>query len=214
MSTSRLIVVEGPIGVGKTTLARRLAQTFGCEPLLEHAAENPFLEKFYRNPGASALPVQLYFLLQRARQIQDWRQYDLFARVRIADFLLDKDRLFARLTMDEDEYRLYETVYQSLAIDAPQPDLVVSLQAPMPVLLERINRRGIAYEQQIDINYLQGVVDAYTQFFYYFDEAPLLIVNTAEIDLVNNDQDYQLLLDQIMHIKSGRHYFNPIPAGF
>ncbi|MEK6749504.1 MAG: deoxynucleoside kinase [Pseudomonadota bacterium] len=214
MSTSRLIVVEGPIGVGKTTLARRLAQTFGCEPMLERAAENPFLEKFYRDPNTSALPVQLYFLLQRARQLQKWRQDDLFQRVRIADFLLDKDRLFARLTLDDDEYRLYETVYQSLAIDAPRPDLVVSLQAPLPVLLERINRRGIDYEQQINASYLQRVVDAYTQFFYYFDAAPLLVVNTAEINLVDNEQDYQLLLEHIMRIKSGRHYFNPIPAGF
>jgi thymidylate kinase len=138
----RYVVVEGPIGVGKTSLARRLAQSFGSELVLEQDQENPFLERFYRNPRAAAFQTQLYFLFQRARQLQDLRQHDLFEQVRVADYLLDKDRLFARLTLDDEEYALYEQVYARLAIDAPVPDLVVYLQAPVDVLLERISGAG------------------------------------------------------------------------
>ena len=146
----RFIVVEGPIGVGKTSLARRLARSFGSELILEQADENPFLERFYRNPRAAALQTQLFFLFQRTRQLEDIRQHDLFETVRVADYLLDKDRLFAQLTLDEEELALYEQVYSRLAVDAPAPDLVIYLQAPVDVLLERIERRGIRYEQQIE----------------------------------------------------------------
>ncbi len=206
------IVVEGPIGVGKTSLARRLAKSFGSELLLERAEENPFLERFYQDPRQAALPTQLFFLFQRARQIQELRQADMFKPVRVADFLLDKDRLFAQLTLDDDELRLYEQAYQSLSLDAPQPDLVIYLQAPVEVLQERINRRGIAYELLADAAYLQGVADAYTRFFYYYLTAPLLIVNAADIDFVNNQDDYGLLLEQVRTVRSGRHYFNPVPV--
>lgn len=205
------IVVEGPIGVGKTSLAKRLADTFGSELLLEGAADNPFLERFYRNPKQGALQTQLFFLLQRAQQMQDLRQGDMFEPVRVADFLMDKDRLFAELTLDQEEFKLYEQVYQHLAVDAPKPDRVIYLQAPVHVLLKRITRRGIGYERQIDSAYLQALCDAYTRFFHYYDASPLLIVNAAEINLVDSEAHYQALLDTMASVKSGRHYFNPMP---
>ncbi len=205
------IVVEGPIGVGKTSLARRLAKSFNGELLLEGADSNPFLPRFYRDPRNGALPTQLFFLMQRAQQMQDIRQSDLFNTVRIADFLLEKDRLFARLTLDEQELKLYEQVYAALAMDAPQPDLVIYMQAPVEVLLQRVRKRGIAHERFIDTQYLQRINEAYTEFFYHYSASPLLIINAAEIDLVGNEQDYHQLLEQIIGMRSGRHYFNPMP---
>lgn len=205
----RYIVIEGPIGVGKTSLAKRLAGDFGGELLLEGAEENPFLERFYRNPRHAALPTQLFFLFQRAQQIQALRQSDMFAPVRVADFILEKDRLFAQLTLDDHELKLYEQVYDNITVDAPQPDLVIYLQAPVDVLLNRVQKRGRDYERFIETNYLQRLVEAYTRFFYHYTATPLLIVNAADIDLVNNDQDYKLLLDRLSKSISGRHYFNP-----
>jgi deoxyguanosine kinase len=208
----RFIVVEGPIGVGKTSLARRLARSFGSELILEQAEENPFLERFYRNPRAAALPTQLFFLFQRTKQLEDIRQHDLFETVRVADYLLEKDRLFAQLTLDEQELALYGQVYARLAVDAPTPDLVIYLQAPVDVLLERIERRGIGYEQQIERSYLEKLQDAYARFFYDYRASPLLIVNAAQADFVNNDQDYADLLDQVRRIRRGRHYYNPLKS--
>ena len=210
--TPRYIVVEGPIGVGKTSLCRRLADYLGAETLLEQAEENPFLERFYQNPRHAALPTQLFFLFQRARQIQDLRQSDMFtAPTRVADFLMEKDRLFAQITLDDDEFRLYEQVYSSLTLDAPRPDLVIYLQAPVATLIERVQKRGRQVERFIESAYLQRLADAYTRYFYYYNESPLLIVNAADIDLVNKQQDFELLLERINQIKSGRHYFNPVP---
>jgi deoxyadenosine/deoxycytidine kinase len=206
----RYVVVEGPIGVGKTSLARRLAKSFGSELVLEQGDENPFLERFYRNPRAAAFQTQLYFLFQRARQIQELRQADLFERVRVADYLLDKDRLFARLTLDDEEFALYEQVYERLAIDAPVPDLVVYLQAPVDVLLERIARRGIQYEQVIEPRYLERLVESYSRFFLEYDVAPVLMVNASEIDLVGSDADFASLLKEVARARKGRHYFNPM----
>ncbi|MCI0506059.1 MAG: deoxynucleoside kinase [Gammaproteobacteria bacterium] len=210
--TPRYIVVEGPIGVGKTSLCRRLADHLGAETLLEQAEENPFLERFYQNPRHTALPTQLFFLFQRVRQLQELRQSDMFAApTRVADFLMDKDRLFAQITLDDDEFRLYEQVFSSLTLDAPRPDLVIYLQAPVPTLAERVHKRGRKYERLIETAYLQKLSDAYTRYFYYYNESPLLIVNAADIDLVNNQQDFELLLERIKQIRSGRHYFNPVP---
>ena len=203
------IVVEGPIGVGKTTLANRLAKSFGSDLLLEGADENPFLEKFYDDPNAAALPTQLFFLLQRARQLKEMKQADMFNPVRVADFLIEKDRLFAELTLDSDELDLYEQVYASMTIDVPRPDLVVYLQAPVEVLLERIQKRGLKHERFIEAAYLQRLCDSYIQFFYQYSSAPLLIVNAADIDFANNEGDYNLLYEQIREVKTGRHYFNP-----
>jgi deoxyguanosine kinase len=206
------IVVEGPIGVGKTSLARRLASTFETELLLEGAEENPFLERFYRNPREAALPTQLYFLFQRARQMQAMRQGDIFRPVRVADFLMEKDRLFASLTLDDEELKLYEQVYAQMTLDVPTPDLVIYLQAPVDVLRTRIRARGIPHEQLMDQLYLEKVVDAYASLFHYYDSSPLLIVNAASIDPVHNDEDYEALLARIRGISSGRHFFNPEPS--
>lgn len=208
----RFIVVEGPIGVGKTSLARRLARSFGSELILEQAEENPFLERFYRNPRSAALPAQLFFLFQRTRQLEDIRQHDLFDTVRVADYLLDKDRLFARLTLDDEEFALYEQIYARLAIDTPIPDLVIYLQAPIDVLLERIARRGIRYEQGIDRGYLERLQEAYARFFHGYDRSPLLIVNAAHADFVGNDRDYEQLFEQIRRMRRGRQYYNPLKS--
>jgi len=209
LQTLRHIVVEGTIGVGKTSLARRLAASFNAALMLEDAEDNPFLERFYRNPRSAALPAQLFFLFQRARQLEVLRQQDLFATLHVSDYLFDKDRLFAQLNLEADELNLYEQVYARLAIDIPRPDLVIYLQAPADVLLQRIARRGIRYEQQIERAYLERLNHAYASFFYDYRAAPLLIVNAAQADFVNRDQDYEQLLTELLRVKSGRHYFNP-----
>jgi deoxyadenosine/deoxycytidine kinase len=208
----RYIVVEGPIGVGKTSLARRLADSFETDLLLEGSEENPFLERFYVDPRSGALAAQLFFLFQRARQMQAMRQADLFQPVRVADFLMEKDRLFAEITLDADELKLYEQVYYHLAVDAPVPDLVIYLQAPEDVLLKRIARRGIRYERKIDADYLRRLSEAYARMFLDYDASPVLIVNATHIDLIDNERDYQALLEQIRITRRGRQYFNPLSA--
>ncbi|MEP7313509.1 MAG: deoxynucleoside kinase [Pseudomonadota bacterium] len=206
----RFIAIEGPIGVGKTSFALKLAASLEAETVLEQASDNPFLERFYRNPRVGALPAQLYFLFQRAQQLALLRQQDLFAPLRVADYLLAKDRLFARITLDEDEFRLYEQVHDKLAIEAPKPDLVVYLQAPVDVLLDRIARRGIAYEGLIDKAYLTRLNEAYARFFHEYEAGPLLIVNAATIDPVNNSADYDELVAAISRMNRGRLYYNPL----
>lgn len=205
----RYIVVEGPIGVGKTSLARRLATTLACELVLEQAEENPFLESFYRNRRQGALPAQLYFLLQRARQLEQFRHGDMFADVRVADYLLDKDRLFAELNLSPNELELYNQVAATLDLDPPKPDLVIYLQAPASVLMKRVAIRGIPYEQAMDLDYLERLGEAYARFFYDFDAAPLLIVNAESIDPVNRESDYEDLLRTIARVRRGRHFYNP-----
>lgn len=206
----RFIVVEGPIGVGKTTLARRLAETLGAQAVLEQAEQNPFLERFYRDPQATAFATQLHFLFQRAQQLAALRQADLFAPLRVADYLLEKDDLFARLTLDAAEYALYQQVHAKLGIVAPKPDLVVYLQAPVDVLVERIARRRIPLEQRIERGYLERLNQAYARFFHDYDAAPLLIVNAATIDPAGNAADYEELLGAIQRMKRGRLYYNPL----
>ena len=208
----RFIAVEGPIGVGKTSLTKRLAETFNYELLLENAEENPFLDRFYQNPRQHALATQLFFLFQRAQQIEESRQSDLFEPVRVSDFLIDKDMLFAELNLEKDEYNLYHKVYQHLVIDAPKPDLVIYLQAPTEVLLQRIQKRGIPSEQMIESEYLNQLNRAYTEFFHYYSDSKLLIVNSAEIDLVANDEDYDQLVSYVLSLPNGTHYFNPKPT--
>ena len=205
----RFIVVEGPIGVGKTSLATRLSDSFSGELVLEHLTDNPFLERFYRSGRRAALPAQLFYLFQRTRQLEELRQSDMFAPVRVADYLIDKDRIFAELTLDGEELALYDQICEKLDIVAPVPDLVVYLQASVDTLLSRIARRGISYERLIDRAYLEKLNDAYARHFYSYDEAPLLIVNASGIDLVNNDSDYERLLQQIQRTSGGRHFFNP-----
>ncbi len=207
------LAIEGPIGVGKTSLARRLADAFGSKVLLEQPEENPFLDRFYQARARFALPTQLFFLFQRARQIQPLKQGDMFRPGCVADFLLDKDSLFARVNLDDDELRLYEQVYSHLSLDLPVPDQVVYLQAPVDVLMARIRQRDLGYERLIEREYLQQVVDAYTQFFYHYSAGPILVVNAAEINFVDNDDDFEVLVDQIRKHYSGRHFFNPLSVG-
>ncbi len=212
MTERRYIVIEGPIGVGKTSLARRLAESLDSDLLLEEPESNPFLERFYRDPRGAALPTQLFFLFQRARQIEQLRQADIFNPVRVADFMIEKDRLFAEINLDRHELSLYEKVAESLALEPPAPDLVVYLQAPVDTLLFRIARRGVDYERRFNRRYLERLAEAYSRFFHDFDRAPLLIVNAAMIDPVHNDEHFEILRDAICRIRSGRHFFNPIAA--
>ena len=205
------IVVEGPIGVGKTSLATRLAEDSGADLLLERAEENPFLERFYQNPEQAGLPTQLHFLFQRIKQLEHFRQDDLFRTGMVADFMFEKDRLFAQTILDDDELHLYDQVTTNLDVRFRVPDLVIYLQAPLDVLLTRIHKRHRKIESQLEPAYLQRLVDGYTEFFYHYAEAPLLIVNASVIDLVGNENDYQALVEQIPQAKSGRHYFNPLP---
>ncbi len=204
----RFIVVEGPIGVGKTSLARRLAASLSGEVILEQVDENPFLERFYRSGRNAALPAQLFFLFNRARQMEIFRQSDLFATVRVADFHLDKDRLFAELNLDREELELYRQISAKLEIESPVPDLVIYLQASVDALLARIARRGIPYERMIDRRYLERLTDAYSRYFHNYDQGPLLIVNASSIDPIHNEADYAALLQQILTTR-GRSFFNP-----
>jgi len=208
----KYIAVEGPIGVGKTTLANKLAETFNYYVLLEQPSENPFLESFYKNPGQSALAAQLFFLFQRMQQIQDLKQRSLFEPVRVADFVIEKDRLFAEVNLSKEEMQLYDKVYDHLTIDAPTPDLVIYLQAPVDVLLDRINRRGNPNEKYLTGDYLERLNEAYSKFFLYYESAPLLIVNAAGINLHDSESDYEMLVDNIMSNPKGKNFLNPQPS--
>lgn len=208
----RYIAVEGPLGAGTTSLARRLADSLSADLVLEEVYENPFLERFYRDGKSAALPAQMFFLFMRARQMESMRQPDLFSSVRVSDYLFAKDRLFAELNLSFDELQLYNQVEATLAIDAPVPDLVIYLQASVDSLLERIARRGVLYERAIDRRYLERLTDAYARFFHAYDDGPLLIVNASQIDPINNDADYAQLFQQIERTTGGRHFFNPVAA--
>ena len=201
--------VEGPIGVGKTSLARRLADTFSAELIFEEAEANPFLPRFYREPREAALPTQLSFLFQRARKLEALAQADLFSPARVADFILEKDLLFAELTLDDAELALYHEVYRRVAPQAPRPELVIYLQAPVEVLMKRIASRGRDFERPVTRDYLARVSDAYTRLFHHYARSRVLIVNAASIDLVNDDAEYERLLAEIRSGRGTRAYFNP-----
>ena len=198
--------------MGKTTLARKLAEAFHYPLLLEPSVENPFLEHFYRERRANALRTQLFFLLHRAEQAARVRADDLVGPMLVADFLFEKDQLFAELTLDPAEYALYQQIQAALDVSISAPDLVIYLQAPTDVLMRRIRQRGLEAERHIDPEYLAMLIDAYTEFFHFFDKAPLLIVNAAEIDLATNEDHFQTLVAQIHKMEGLRHYFNPQPS--
>jgi deoxyadenosine/deoxycytidine kinase len=208
----RFIAVEGPIGVGKTSLAKKLADSLSADTVLEEVFENPFLERFYQDGESAALPAQMFFLFARARQIEGLRQSDLFATVRVSDYLFAKDRLFAELNLRPDELALYDQVVDSLRVDPPVPDLVIYLQASVDSLLDRIARRGIGFERAISRRYLERLTDAYARYFHAYDDGPLLIVNASQIDPISSDADYEQLFRQIERTTGGRHFYNPVAA--
>ena len=208
----KYIAVEGPIGVGKTTLANKLAKSFNYDILLEMPAENPFLEASYRNPTQSALAAQLFFLFQRVQQIEELKQRSLFEPVRVADFILEKDRLFAEVVLSTEEMKLYDKVYDHLTLDSPTPDLVIYLQAPIEILKERITKRGNINEQYLTLDYLERLNDAYSRFFLDYNSAPLLIINAADINLESNESDYEALVTMIMSNPKGKNFVNPQPS--
>ena len=204
----RYIVVEGPIGAGKTTLARKLAEVTGAATLLEDPGANPFLPGFYQDRVRYALPVQLFFLFQRVNQVRDLGQADLFKRATIADFILDKDPLFARLTLNDDELNLYQQIYNSIKPQSATPDLVIYLQAPTEVLVERVRRRGLAYEAAISEDYLLRLGETYARFFYQYEEAPVLIVNSEHLNFVDTPADFNLLIERIIAMRGTREFFS------
>ena len=212
----KFIAVEGPIGVGKTTLAQLLADSFGYETFLEKPAENPFLADFYKNPSKNALATQLFFLFQRVKQIQDLKQGDIFTPVHVSDFLLDKDKLFAQVTLSEHELSLYNQIYDYLSLDLPTPDLVIYLQAETKTLFERVLQRGREIEKGISFEYLDLLNESYKEFFLNYDRSPVLIVNSEFLDLAHNQNDYILLLEKLLEYfnnPEGRMmYFNPSPS--
>jgi deoxyadenosine/deoxycytidine kinase len=204
------IVIEGPIGVGKTSLARLLAKEFNSRLSLEKPEENPFLSRFYQDRKKYAFQAQVFFLLTRYQQQQEIAQLDLFNQVTISDYLFDKDRLFALLNLDENELALYEKIFQLLGGRIPTPDLVIFLQARPEVLLQRTKSRGIAYEKEIEFDYLKKLTEAYNYYFFHYDQSPLLVVNTSEIDFVRRKEDFDQLLREIRGMKKGIWYFTPM----
>ena len=208
LAACRYVVIEGPIGAGKTSLARELAVRLSADELLEQPGDNPFLARFYDDMPRFALPTQLTFLFQRVDQLRGLAQLDLFRRPTVADFLLDKDPLFARINLSDEEYRLYDKVYAHLKPQTPTPDLVIYLQAPVDTLVERVHRRGVAFEQSIPAEYLARLADAYTRYFYQYTDAPLLIVNSERLNFVDQREHVDLLLERIGHMRGQREFFN------
>lgn len=203
------IVIEGPIGSGKTTLAKLLADKFPVDYISEKAEANPFLPRFYQDAQRYSLPTQLFFLFQRANQVKDLSQRDMFAKPVIADFFLEKDPIFARMNLDDEEYALYHQIYQHLQPQAPKPDLVIYLQTPIDALMERIEERNVSYEQEIPREYIERLANAYSEFFHNYDNSPVLIVNNEKLNIVKNKGALDLLLSRIKQIKGQREFFNP-----
>lgn len=208
LSKYRYIVVEGPIGVGKTSLARRLAERLHSGLLLERPEENAFLPRFYQDMPRYALPTQLFFLFQRIGQLHELTQMDLFNRVTVSDFLLEKDSLFARLTLSSDELHLYQQIFDTLKPQAPVPDLVIYLQAQPAILYERVRRRAVEFERPITPEYLAMLADSYSRFFYHYNGSPVLIVNSERLNFVRQDEDLELLIQRVGAMRGSREFFN------
>ena len=208
LSKYRYIVVEGPIGVGKTSLAKRLSERLGSRALLEQPEQNPFLPRFYQDMPRYALPTQLFFLFQRINQMRELAQPDLFERVTVSDFLIEKDPLFARLTLSSEELHLYQQIFDTLKPQAPSPDLVVYLQAQPQTLFERVRRRGVGYERPITEDYLAVLADSYSRFFYHYSGSPVLVVNSERLNFVKQERDLDLLLERMERMRGGREFFN------
>ncbi len=208
MERYRYIVVEGPIGAGKTSLARRLSARLSADLLLEQPQDNPFLRRFYQDMPRFALQTQLFFLFQRAKQLEPLAQPDMFGRPTVADFLLDKDPLFARITLSGEELALYQRIYDALRPQSPTPDVIVYLQAQPQVLIERVKRRAAAYERGISEDYLAVLAESYARFFYHYDAAPVLIVNSENLNFVDRDADFELLVERLRGMKTRREFFN------
>lgn len=208
MDKFRYLVVEGPIGAGKTSLAKRLGARLSADLVLEQPTENPFIARFYQDMTRYALPTQLFFLFQRARMIEPLKQPDMFARPAVADFLLDKDLLFARVTLSGDEFALYQKIYDALRPQAPVPDLVIYLQAQPAVLVERVKRRAAGFERGISEEYLALLAESYARFFYHYTAAPLFIVNSENLNFVERDGDFELLVSRLRGMKSRREFFS------
>ena len=208
LSKYHFIVVEGPIGVGKTSLARRLSERLGAAMLLERPEQNPFLARFYQDMPRYALPTQLFFLFQRVNQLRELSQLDMFKSLTVSDFLLEKDPLFARLTLSGEELYLYQTIYDTLKPQAPRPDLVIYLQAQPETLIERVRERATSYERPISEEYLALLAEGYSRYFYHYDDGPILIVTSERLNFVRNDSDLDLLIERIAAMRGGREFFN------
>lgn len=204
------IAVEGPIGVGKTTLVQRMAEQLPARVVVEIVEENPFLADFYREPDKYAFQTQLFFLLSRYRQQQGLFQPDLFNRFILTDYIFAKDRLFAALTLSDNELLLYDQIYQILDTRILKPDLVVYLQARLEVLLERIKRRGRSFEKNFDAAYLKRLMATYNNYFFHYCDTPLLVVDTTDIDIVNSDEDFLDLCRSILKHRGGIHFYKPL----
>ncbi|MDD5761368.1 MAG: deoxynucleoside kinase [bacterium] len=211
--TPRHIAIEGPIGVGKSSLAKLLAQKYASRLVKEEVAGNPFLERFYENPRKFAFQTQLFFLLSRYRQQRELAQGDLFEGGLVCDYILAKDEIFALINLEDDEISLYESIYKLLVSTLPKPDLVIYLQARPEVLLSRVRKRGIAYERNISLDYLRTLSDAYNEYFFHYNETPLLVVNTSEIDFVESPRDLEHLVREVKSVKRGTQHYIPLGSG-
>ena len=211
--TPRYIAIEGPIGVGKSSLAKILAQKYASRLVKEEVGGNPFLERFYENPRKFAFQTQLFFLLSRYRQQRELAQGDLFEGGLVCDYILAKDKIFALINLEDDEISLYESIYKLLVSTLPKPDLVIYLQARPEVLLSRVRKRGIAYERNISLDYLRTLSDAYNEYFFHYNETPLLVVNTSEIDFVESPRDLEHLVREVKSVKRGTQHYIPLGSG-